>query len=73
MKRIELLNAIDEIKDADDVAHAIDTLKDLAVNFCDNYETEFNYIRDALEGLAPHIDKVNEAHRVAEKCGSDLY
>ncbi len=73
MKRIDLLNAIDEIKNADDVAHAIDTLKDLAVSFCDHYETEFNYIRDGLECLAPHIDKVSDAHDIAEKCSSDLY
>ena len=73
MKRSSLLNAIDELKYCDDIAHAIDTLKDIAINFCDNAETDFNNIRDALEDLAPHIDKVHEAHTIAEKCGTDLY
>lgn len=73
MKREDLLNAVDELKSADNTEHAIDTLKDIAANFCDNYEMEFNHIRDSLEGLAPHIDKVGEAHKAAEKCSSDLY
>ncbi len=73
MKRSDLLNAVDELKESDCIEHAIDTLKDIAANFCDNYEMEFNSIRDSLEALAPHIDKVDDAHKVAEKCSSDLY
>lgn len=73
MKRLDLLNAIDDLKEADDIAHAIDTLKDIAGNFCDNYEMEFNHIRDYLEDLAPHIDKVKGAHDIAEKCSEYLY
>ena len=73
MQRSDLLNAIDELKDSDNIEHAIDTLKDLVVNFCDNYEAEFNHIRDSLEDLAPHIDKVYVAHAMAEKCSERLY
>ena len=73
MKRLDLLNAIDELKDTDDIAEAIDTLKDITVNFCDNYEMDFNNIREALEDLAPHIDKVNEAHGIAVISSNDLY
>jgi len=73
MKRIDLLNAIDELKDADDIQHAIDSLNTFCIEFCDHYETEFNQVRESLEGLAPHIDKVDEAHKIAEKCSSDLY
>ena len=73
MKRTDLLNAIDELKVCDDIAHAIDALRDVAVNFCDNAETDFNNIRDVLDDLAPHIDKVQEAHSIAEKCGINLY
>ena len=36
MKRKFLLNAIDELKNTDNIESAIDALKDLAVNFCDN-------------------------------------
>jgi len=73
MKRIDLLNAVDELKNADDIQNAIDSLNTLCVEFCDHYETEFNHIRDTLEHLAPHIDKVDEAHKTAEKCSLDLY
>ncbi len=73
MKRSDLLDAIDDLKDADDMGHAIDTLKDIAVYFCDNYEADFNNICDELSDLAPHIDKVFEAHAIAKKCGRDLY
>ena len=73
MKRADLLNAVDELKETDNVEHSIDLLKDLVVNFCDNYETEFNNIKDCLEPLSEHIDKVEEAHKIAEQCSIDLY
>ena len=73
MKRIDLVSAVDELKSSDNIEHSIDLLKDLVVNFCDNYEAEFNNIGDALKDLAPHIDKVNDAYVIAEKCSSELY
>lgn len=73
MKRKDLLNAVDELKEADNIEHAIDTLKDIAKNFCDNYEAEFNNISDALKDLAPHIESVGKAYEMSEKCSSDLY
>ena len=73
MKRIDLLNAVDELKDADNIEHAIDTLKDIAASFCDDYEREFNNIRDCLEGIAIHIDIVDDAYKIAKKCSDDLY
>jgi uncharacterized protein YjgD (DUF1641 family) len=68
-----LLNSIDKLKDSDNIAHEIDILKDIVTNFCDNLESDFNCIRDALEDLAPHIEKVNDAYVIAEKCSCDLY
>jgi hypothetical protein len=73
MKRLVLLDAIDNLKLSNDVESAIDELKDLAGNFCDHYETDFNNISDLLNDLAPHIDKVNEAKEISETCGVDLY
>ena len=73
MKRIDLLSAIDELKDSDNIESAIDNMKDVAIAFCDNYETEFNNIRDELEVLAPHINDVDSAYQIAVKCSGDLY
>ena len=73
MKRSDLINAVNELKKSENIEHDIDTLKDFIVNFCDNYEAEFNRIRYALEGLAPHIDNVQEAYTIADKCSERLY
>jgi len=73
MKRIDLLSAIDELKDSDNIESAIDNMKDVAIAFCDNYETKFNDIKDELKSLAPHINNVNNAYQIADKCSNDLY
>ena len=73
MKRKFLLNAIDELKNTDNIESAIDALKDLAVDFCDNYETEFNDISDHLDGALLQIPAVRAVKGISDKCGSDLY
>lgn len=73
MKREDLLSAVDELKESEDIAHAIDSLRDIVKDFCDNYESDINDIRDNLSDLAPHIDKVFEAHQIAEKLSDALY
>ena len=73
MKRLVLLDAIDNLKLSNDVEIAIDALKDLAVDFCDNYETEFNDISDHLDGALLQIPAVRAAKGISDKCGSDLW
>jgi len=73
MKRSDVLSAINELKNSEDVELSIDALRDLMTGFCDELETDFNDIRDLLVDLAPHIEGVGEAHALAEKCALDLY
>lgn len=73
MKRKDLLEAVERLKDSENVECDIDNLKTLMVEFCDHYETDFNDICDNLKDLAPHIEVVEIAHSIAGRCGSDLY
>lgn len=68
-----MLEAIESLKDSENVEHDIDNLKSLMVEFCDHYETDFNDICDNLKDLAPHIEVVDLAHTIADRCGSALY
>jgi hypothetical protein len=73
VNREDLLNAIDELKDSEDIEQSITNLKVDYLRFCDHYETEFNNIRDDLEELAPHIEKVDAAFSTARNCSNELY
>lgn len=73
MKREDLLNAIDEIENGDDIEKVKSKLTQVAIEFCDDFEHKFNTIRDELDPLTSHIDIVFNAHAVAESGSSDLY
>ena len=73
MKRADLLDAIYDLKNSENVERDIDALKNIADDFCDHYETDFNNIEEFLSSSGPHTEHTNKAFEVAQKCSRDLY
>lgn len=73
MNRDTLINTIEDLRESVDTESDIDSLIDVARDFCDNYESDFNTIRDILRPLVEYVDIVEDAHSIADRCSDELY
>ncbi len=73
MKRIDLMKAITDLKDSDNIQESISELESFAKEFIDHFEGEFESIEQGLDSITDPSDKVETAKATAEKCANALF